>query len=157
MNLRQRLSWLLTILVSGLILGGVFLAPLTSWRWPLLSKFVYLLYSPLCHQQPERSYFLNGHQLAVCSRCLGIYSGFFLSSLIYPTWRRSFRLWITSRPLLIILMATPMGVDVFFNLIKLWSSPLILRTIVGFVWSAVLPFFWFKALDELSARSERNN
>lgn len=29
----------------------------------------------VCHQQPERSFFLFGGSLAVCARCLGIYLG----------------------------------------------------------------------------------
>lgn len=152
MNTKQRLVWLLTIFVSAIILGGAFLAPLGLSSCPSFSRFIYLLYSPLCHQRPERSYFLSGHQLAVCSRCVGIYAGFFMSVLIYPSLSLAIRSRITSRPLAIILMATPMGVDVFFTLLKVWNSPLILRTITGFIWSAILPLFWFKALDDLFAR-----
>ena len=29
----------------------------------------------ICHQRPERSFFINGHQLAVCARCTGLYAG----------------------------------------------------------------------------------
>jgi uncharacterized membrane protein len=29
----------------------------------------------VCHQRPDRSFFVNGHQLAVCARCTGIYTG----------------------------------------------------------------------------------
>ena len=29
----------------------------------------------ICHQRPERSFFVNGHQLAVCARCTGLYLG----------------------------------------------------------------------------------
>ena len=29
----------------------------------------------VCHQQPERSFFLFGGSVAVCARCLGIYVG----------------------------------------------------------------------------------
>ena len=29
----------------------------------------------ICHQRPERSFFSNGHQLAVCARCTGLYAG----------------------------------------------------------------------------------
>lgn len=31
--------------------------------------------SLICHQRPERSFFVNGHQLVVCARCLGLYAG----------------------------------------------------------------------------------
>ena len=36
---------------------------------------VQLFASFVCHQIPERSFHLDGHQLPVCARCLGIYAG----------------------------------------------------------------------------------
>jgi uncharacterized membrane protein len=36
---------------------------------------VYLLGSLICHQQPERSFHLDGARLPVCARCLGLYVG----------------------------------------------------------------------------------
>src|SRR5437867_1894183 len=41
----------------------------------LLSFGTYLVGSLLCHQLPERSFFLWGSQMPVCARCLGIYAG----------------------------------------------------------------------------------
>ncbi|HEK86703.1 MAG: DUF2085 domain-containing protein [Candidatus Saccharicenans sp.] len=148
----EKIGWWLTIIISGLILFSVFLAPLFYNRQPTLSAFIYLLYSPLCHQQPSRSYFIFGHQLAVCSRCLGIYAGFFLSALIYPIWKRKLTGWISSRPMLIIVSAIPMGIDFFSNLLGIASSPLWIKTISGVIWSAIIPFFWFKAISELADR-----
>jgi uncharacterized membrane protein len=29
----------------------------------------------ICHQKPERSFFINGLQMAVCARCTGLYIG----------------------------------------------------------------------------------
>lgn len=151
MKLKQKSGWWLTVLVSGIILSSIFFAPLAVTQWPRLARFIYFLFSPLCHQQPERSYFLNGQQLAVCSRCLGIYSGFFFSSLAFPLWSISLRRSINSKPFLIVLLAIPLGLDFLLNLLKFWSSPLLVRTITGFIWSAILPFYWFKALEEFSA------
>lgn len=58
----------------------ILLTPLTVDRVPKAGIFLYLFFSPLCHQLPERSFFLFGHQLPVCARCLGIYAGAFLGS-----------------------------------------------------------------------------
>jgi len=41
----------------------------------LCSFLVYLTGSLLCHQRPERSFFLWGSQMPVCARCTGIYAG----------------------------------------------------------------------------------
>lgn len=58
----------------------ILLAPLLMERVPAVSAFLYLFFSPICHQLPERSFFLVGHQLPVCARCTGIYFGAFIGS-----------------------------------------------------------------------------
>ena len=35
--------------------------------------FIYSLGSVICHQLPERSFFLDSRQLPVCARCAGLY------------------------------------------------------------------------------------
>jgi hypothetical protein len=47
----------------------------------LLSFGTYLVGSLLCHQRPERSFFLWGSQLPVCARCTGIYAGAAIAAL----------------------------------------------------------------------------
>src|SRR4051812_8161347 len=41
----------------------------------LLSAAVYFSAGLLCHQRPERSFYLWGTQFPVCARCAGIYAG----------------------------------------------------------------------------------
>jgi Predicted membrane protein (DUF2085) len=50
----------------------------------LLSFGTYLVGSLLCHQRPERSFFLWGSQMPVCARCTGIYAGAALAALALP-------------------------------------------------------------------------
>ena len=58
--------WLLLInLVIGIYGGLPFLAPTLmalGYTWP--AKVIYTVYKPLCHQLPQRSFFLYGPQLA---------------------------------------------------------------------------------------------
>lgn len=37
------------------------------------------LFKYICHQIPERSFYIKGHQFPVCSRC----TGFYISAIIY--------------------------------------------------------------------------
>jgi uncharacterized membrane protein len=39
----------------------------------LALAFIFAVGSLICHQRPERSFFLDGHQLPVCARCTGLY------------------------------------------------------------------------------------
>jgi uncharacterized membrane protein len=39
----------------------------------LISEFIFAASSLICHQRPERSFFIDGHQLPVCARCTGLY------------------------------------------------------------------------------------
>ena len=39
----------------------------------LAVTFIYAIGSVICHQRPERSFFLDGQQLPVCARCAGLY------------------------------------------------------------------------------------
>ena len=57
-------TWIVPLtLVLGLYVGLPFLAPLfMHWGWTGPAKTIYLIYSGLCHQLPQRSYFLFGRQ-----------------------------------------------------------------------------------------------
>jgi uncharacterized membrane protein len=50
----------------------------------LLSFATYLVGGLLCHQRPERSFFLWGSQMPVCARCLGIYAGAAIAAIALP-------------------------------------------------------------------------
>ena len=67
---------------------ALLLAPAAAAR-PQLSTIgypfalaVYAAGSLICHQRPERSFHLLGVQLPVCARCLGVYAGAALVSVI---------------------------------------------------------------------------
>lgn len=36
----------------------------------------------MCHQRPDRSFFIKGRQLPLCARCTGILIGYFLGVII---------------------------------------------------------------------------
>ena len=39
----------------------------------LIIIIIYAAGGLICHQRPERSFFLDGHQFPVCARCTGLY------------------------------------------------------------------------------------
>ena len=58
--------WLLLINLVIAVYGGLpLLAPvLMGVGYPRLAEFIYAIYKPLCHQLPQRSFFVFGPQLA---------------------------------------------------------------------------------------------
>ena len=50
--------------ILGLYVGLPFLAPVfMRWGWEIPAKVIYFIYSLLCHQLPQRSYFLFGSKM----------------------------------------------------------------------------------------------
>ncbi|MBN1642919.1 MAG: DUF2085 domain-containing protein [Anaerolineae bacterium] len=75
----------MAVLAGALVVLGYLLAP------PLapLEKANLVGYA-ICHQIPERSFHIAGHQLPLCARCTGTYVGVaigFLSMALWGRWR----------------------------------------------------------------------
>jgi uncharacterized membrane protein len=121
------------------------------------ARLLYTLFQPLCHQLPERSFFLFGPQLsynladlerlvgpdvplryigdpavgykmAVCQRDVATFAAMFLAGLAFAWLRRRLK------PLPIrgfVLFAIPMAVDGFGQLFGLWESTWWSRVVSG--------------------------
>ncbi len=48
---------------------------LSASAYSLAALAIFLFFSPVCHQDPARSFWILGAPVAVCARCLGIYLG----------------------------------------------------------------------------------
>jgi len=141
------------LLIANIVLGiqallpaaaPVLMASGRSW----LGQILYTVYSPLCHQLPERSFFLFGSQItytlqelehllgpdvplryigdpiigykmAVCQRDIAVYAAMWLAGLAYVPLRQRLR----PLPLKVFaLLCLPMAVDGFGQLLGLWDS-----------------------------------
>jgi len=78
------LVYFLTLCGIIIWLGVIFLAPYLKSQSSGLQAFCYGIFSPICHQNPSRSFFLFGYPLGVCARCFGIYFGFLGGTGLYP-------------------------------------------------------------------------
>lgn len=65
----------LTALAALLFVGGTYLAPLLEGAAPGGAWLARSVYSPVCHQSPERSFEIGGGTQSVCARCAGLYWG----------------------------------------------------------------------------------
>lgn len=57
-------------------------APLAAPVVPVATTVLYAIGALLCHQLPERSFHVDGHQWLVCARCSGLYVGAGVGALL---------------------------------------------------------------------------
>lgn len=97
--------------------------PITSWQFHV--------FNTLCHQEAARSFSISGVQMAVCSRCLGIYGTLFLGCFMMPliAWIQRF-IKISEKSWLIAAILLNLG-DVLGNYFGLWTNTLNSRFLLG--------------------------
>lgn len=113
-----------------------FAAPIFEALGLLLpAKAIFTAYRLTCHQLPDRSFFVMGHQVAICSRCSAIYLSFWGVGLFYALgtvmWPRRAPVWKSPPLWAIAVAAIPMAVDGLTQLSGLRESTNLLRTITG--------------------------
>jgi uncharacterized membrane protein len=64
--------------------------------FPAIGFALYRGFAIVCHQRPERSFWISGASVAVCSRCLGIYFGAAAGLLFRASRRIAMRLLIAA-------------------------------------------------------------
>lgn len=143
--------WALTTAFGLAIVGLIVGAPLAqSSGHPAFASTVYKAFSFVCHQIPERSFHLAGHQFAVCSRCTGLYAGFAVAALAYPLVR-SLKLTATPHRLWLILAAVPLATDFALGYFAIWENNHFSRFSTGGLLGAVAVFYIMPGLIELSS------
>lgn len=122
---------LATALTAAAVLwaGALILVPYTAESAPAVSTTVYAVSSRICHQIPERSFRLSGHQMPVCARCAGLYVTGALGALL--GWVLVSRLEPRRRQLLLVAAAAPTaitwtlefaGLMTFSNSARAWAA-----------------------------------
>ncbi len=147
--------WAFTAAIALTIVGLIVGAPFAQAHGhPELAAPIYKTFSFVCHQIPERSFHLAGHQFAVCSRCTGLYSGFAVAALVYPL-ARSIKRTDTPRRLWLILAAVPLVIDFSLTYFGVWSNTHLTRFSTGALLSSVAVFYVMPGLVELSSMIAR--
>jgi uncharacterized membrane protein len=151
-NRRPFMMWLIaaagSLGVMSLILG----APLSLQAGhPFWALTIYKSFSYVCHQIPERSFFIGSHQFAVCARCTGIYAGFALAAVLYPLVR-SLRLTEAPPRKWLFLAAAPLAIDFAVGYLGIWANTHSSRFATGALLGAVAVFYVMPGLMDLSLR-----
>ena len=122
--------------------GLVFAAPLLLvYGHGAAAGVIYKAFGYLCHQIPDRSFHLAGHQLGVCARCTGLYAGFAGGVLCFPLVRRLNRAYAPPRRRWLLLACVPITVDFALGFFGIWENTHLSRFMTGAVLGAVCALF----------------
>ncbi len=133
-------------LLTALYVGLPALAPYLQYRGVNVpARIIHLVYSTVCHQIPERSFFIFGYKMAFCQRDTALYGAILLAGIAYGLLRprvKPLPLWAA------ILMAVPMAVDGTGQLFRLWESTWWSRTITGALLGVALVWLVYPYVDQ---------
>src|SRR5215469_12736664 len=123
---RYTVSW---YAIAPAALGLVAIAtPFFLHAIPMLGFALQRGFALVCHQQPERSFFLFGGSVAVCARCLGIYLGAAVGLLIRLQRRIAMQLLVAA--------VAVNAADWFIEIAGLHGNWMLVRFVLGIVLGA---------------------
>jgi len=130
-NLSHKKLYLLVLLSSLAIvvvsLGGGMFQQGGFW----MDHWQHKAFRGICHQDPQRSFWLNGTPMAVCTRCFGIYSSFASAWLLFPlVMGQLTKVMNFSKKVLIVALLLNV-VDVLGNAVGFWQNTVLIRFTFG--------------------------
>ena len=141
--------WFISALVVFAWVFVILLAPVAKANgFDGISAPIYRFFSYICHQMPERSFHVENHPFAVCSRCFGVYFGLFFGFLIYPFVRKIEDIEPLPRVWLFLAMI-PIGVDWSLGAFDIWENTHLSRFITGLILGAACAIYIVPALVEI--------
>ena len=125
--------WLVLIILAPLLLS-------LGNGYSDIASFIYIFFSKLCHQYDDRSFHLFGYKLAVCSRCLAIYTGFLAGTLLYSILKKPDNMTPPSIWYLVggVIILT---IDILLDMTGVWLNTFISRSVTGLIVGFILPFY----------------
>ena len=149
---RPLMVWTILLMGSLLFVALIIAAPVAvASQHGFLAATLYQGFSYVCHQAPERSFFIANRPFAVCARCTGLYMGFALAALIYPLLT-SLRRTNPPKRKWLFLAVVPLAIDFGLGFLGIWENTHASRFVTGSLFGAVVVFYVMPALVELSQR-----
>jgi uncharacterized membrane protein len=145
--------WFIVAAASLIVMSLIVGAPLAlNADHPFWGLTIYRAFSYVCHQIPERSFFVHGHPFAVCSRCTGLYAGFTVAVIVYPLLRSLRQTEAPARKWLF-LAAAPLAIDFMVGFLGIWNNTHFSRFASGALLGSVAVFYVMPGFMDLSLRS----
>lgn len=114
------------------------------------SQAILVSYHLFCAQTPSHSFFIGGHQVCLCARCLAIFSSLLLGGLLMALLRgrtlrlppMSWRWWL--------LALVPMALDGGTQLFGWRESDVFLRLLTGAIFGLATAWFALPQIEEVA-------
>lgn len=132
----MRKTHLFFLVVYLFITLSILLTPLLVYTSPGAAEFSYLAHRKNCHQRPERSPHLFGHQLPECWRCTAMFAGVVVGMILIIRLGARAKWWWLA------LAALPLIVDGGTQLLGWRASTNQLRMVTGFA-VGIVGALWF--------------
>lgn len=138
---RQK-NWYFFLVVTSILLVLIALGPGLFKNGLIYGRsWQHLAFDFLCHQNPDRSFLLNGELMAVCSRCLGIYGTFMIGVLLMPLIPHFLAVINAQYLKLIVITIVINFLDVLGNSIGIWTNTLLSRFLLGSLFGLFLALY----------------
>ena len=114
-----------------------------------ISTPLYHFFGFLCHQIPNRSFFIAGEPFGVCSRCFGVYLGLAVGFAIYPLWRSL----VEIEPIpkfWLFLSLIPITIDWSLTVFHIWENTYLSRFITGLILGIACASYIVPAIVEIT-------
>ncbi len=138
--------WLVLFnVLAGIYVGLPVLAPvMAAWGLPWPADAIFFVYQYLCHQRPERSFFILGQQMAFCQRDTTIYAAVFVAGLLFATTGRRWRplSWWGG-----MLLVAPAVLDGSTQLLADYESSWLLRVVTGIPAGVAAVWFLYPRIE----------
>ena len=142
-------AWSISVFLVAVWVFIILLAPIAEANnMAGISSPIYKFFSYLCHQIPSRSFHLESHSFAVCSRCFGVYFGLLFGFLVYPFFRPIEEIEPLPR-FWLFLALIPMGVDWTLGFFDIWENTHLSRFLTGLILGTACAVFIVPAIVEL--------
>lgn len=152
---RALLAWGAISVGALALVGAIALAPvMLANGWTAAGQVLYQSFHAVCHQMPERSFYIGSHPLAVCARCAGLYAGTAAGALCYPLLRSLARTDAPAREWLF-LAVLPSAIDFGLGVTGLWENTHLSRFLTALLLGAAAAFYIVPGFVDLFSRGVR--
>ncbi|MCI0497956.1 MAG: DUF2085 domain-containing protein [Thermoplasmata archaeon] len=104
---------------------------------------IYVFGDATCHQKASRSLFINGNQMPVCARDVGVYLGLTAGALLFLLFPRRYSMWWA------LVLIVPLGIDGTVQLVTSYDSNNLLRVATGMMYGGVIGLLFVQIAYEI--------